>query len=517
MRALTPHIGAHVAARRRHAARRERRARAATGDGPPEGERLVRRAGPGARVRRGRARAARRCSRRAAADERRGLPARPPELAACRRPRARAGCRRRARARCAWSAGCSSRAPTPTARSRPRRPGSSRATGRSRWRSPTGPCSGARRSTTSPRRLTGRPLERLDPPVLAALRLGLFELLFLGGVADHAAVNESVELVKQLEPRGRRARQRGAATGGAGGPGRCSRRSTTPRRRARRCSTRCRSGWPSSGGASSAPRRRERCSRGDQRAGGVGAAGQHARGHGGGGRGRAAGAEPSGARTCRRGSCSRAPFDAQGSELWAAGAIMPQSRASMLVVAHARRRAGRAGARSVRGPRRQDHASGRADREPRARSSRSSAIRAGPRRSSGRWRGCGPRACGSRSATRATARTDGPFDRVLVDPPCSGLGTLQSRPGSALARDAPRRSASSPRSRPGSSRPGRGPLAPGGALVYSVCTISRAESEDVVDGVPDASTATSARERRRPAAAAPDGTDGFFIARLRRA
>src|SRR6202035_5519089 len=25
-------------------------------------------------------------------------------------------------------------------------------------------------------------------------------------------------------------------------------------------------------------------------------------------------------------------------------------------------------------------------------------------------------------------RPDGPFDRVLVDPPCSGLGTLQSRP-----------------------------------------------------------------------------------------
>ena len=28
----------------------------------------------------------------------------------------------------------------------------------------------------------------------------------------------------------------------------------------------------------------------------------------------------------------------------------------------------------------------------------------------------------------AVPRTDGPFDRILVDPPCSGLGTLQSRP-----------------------------------------------------------------------------------------
>ncbi|HEX3616706.1 MAG TPA: transcription antitermination factor NusB, partial [Solirubrobacteraceae bacterium] len=46
-----------------------------------------------------------------------------------------------------------------------------------------------------------RPLERLEPPVLAALRLGLFQMLFLGGVTDYAAVNESVELAKR-ESRG---------------------------------------------------------------------------------------------------------------------------------------------------------------------------------------------------------------------------------------------------------------------------------------------------------------------------
>ena len=48
--------------------------------------------------------------------------------------------------------------------------------------------------------LTGRPLERLDAPVLAALRLGLVELLYLGGAAEHAAVNETVELAKQARP-----------------------------------------------------------------------------------------------------------------------------------------------------------------------------------------------------------------------------------------------------------------------------------------------------------------------------
>ncbi|MBV9837799.1 MAG: hypothetical protein JO156_06750, partial [Solirubrobacterales bacterium] len=45
-------------------------------------------------------------------------------------------------------------------------------------------------------RLAGRPVAALDPPVLAALRLGVFQLLLLDGVAPHAAVNESVELAK---------------------------------------------------------------------------------------------------------------------------------------------------------------------------------------------------------------------------------------------------------------------------------------------------------------------------------
>ncbi|HWM53987.1 MAG TPA: 16S rRNA (cytosine(967)-C(5))-methyltransferase RsmB [Solirubrobacterales bacterium] len=46
-------------------------------------------------------------------------------------------------------------------------------------------------------RLSNRPQHRLDPPVLAGLRLGLFELLFADGTPDHAAVDQSVELVKR--------------------------------------------------------------------------------------------------------------------------------------------------------------------------------------------------------------------------------------------------------------------------------------------------------------------------------
>ena len=41
-----------------------------------------------------------------------------------------------------------------------------------------------------------RPVRRLDPPVRAALRLGAYQLAFAGGIPLHAAVNESVELVR---------------------------------------------------------------------------------------------------------------------------------------------------------------------------------------------------------------------------------------------------------------------------------------------------------------------------------
>jgi len=45
-------------------------------------------------------------------------------------------------------------------------------------------------------RLTERSLRRLDPPVLAALRLGLYELLFADATPDHAAVDQAVELAR---------------------------------------------------------------------------------------------------------------------------------------------------------------------------------------------------------------------------------------------------------------------------------------------------------------------------------
>src|SRR5713226_2411935 len=48
---------------------------------------------------------------------------------------------------------------------------------------------------------TNRALEKLDVEVLTALRLGAYQILFLDRVPRHAAVNESVELVKSAHKR----------------------------------------------------------------------------------------------------------------------------------------------------------------------------------------------------------------------------------------------------------------------------------------------------------------------------
>jgi 16S rRNA (cytosine967-C5)-methyltransferase len=48
-------------------------------------------------------------------------------------------------------------------------------------------------------RLVDRPLRELDPPLIAALRLGMYELLFADGTPDHAAVDQAVELTKRAD------------------------------------------------------------------------------------------------------------------------------------------------------------------------------------------------------------------------------------------------------------------------------------------------------------------------------
>ena len=280
VRALHPHIGAAGRARRRRAARRLGGARAPARAGDPAAGELVARR--------------RRCRSLGCADGALELiVVQPPGERAMAgedylrgrgaervdaRPDSRAS-RRRGSAPTRSCAACSSTAPTPTARCTPRRAGSSRASARWRWRSPTAPCSAGRRSTTcSPRCRAGR-LERLDPPVLAALRSGLLQMLFLDGVADHAAVNETVELVKRDGRGGARPGQRRPAPRHPRGPRRSlaalGRR--TPEHGGGRC-TRSPRGWPSCGGASSGAERARALLAAINRAGRVGAARQHAGG-----------------------------------------------------------------------------------------------------------------------------------------------------------------------------------------------------------------------------------------------
>jgi 16S rRNA (cytosine967-C5)-methyltransferase len=91
------------------------------------------------------------------------------------------------------------------------------------------------------------------------------------------------------------------------------------------------------------------------------------------------------------------------------------------------------------------------------------------------------------------------FDRVLLDPPCSGLGTLRSHPDLRF-RVTPRAVALLAVEQDALLAAARRALRPGGVLVYSVCTISPPEERLAA---PDA-------VRTYPH---KDGTDGFYIAR----
>ena len=46
--------------------------------------------------------------------------------------------------------------------------------------------------------LVARPLEKVEPPLLSILRLGIYQLALLDGVPPHAALHETVELTKRL-------------------------------------------------------------------------------------------------------------------------------------------------------------------------------------------------------------------------------------------------------------------------------------------------------------------------------
>jgi 16S rRNA (cytosine967-C5)-methyltransferase len=354
-------------------------------------------------------------------------------------------------------------------------------------------------------RLVDRPLRRLDPPVLAALRLGMFELLFADATPDHAAVNEAVELAKHAGAAHaagmvnavlrRAVRERGALRDSLLAD------DSTPEKAGVAHSVPfwlARMWWDELGGedarallaASNEPAEkafRVNCLRTDREA-------VLATLHD-------AGVEAVPA------SDELIVIEGQTGELVPrlieAGELTPQSRGSAAVVDALDPQPGEHVLDLCAGPgiKTGQIAERMGDR------GEVISVESDPTRAA-EVAGQAKR-LGLRSVTviesDATAGMAPGFDRVLLDAPCSDLGALASRPD-ARWRKSP---ATIERLVPLQARlleVALEAVRPGGVIVYSTCTISRRENEEQVEG---AELEVQLRPDR-------DGTTGFFIARLKR-
>jgi 16S rRNA (cytosine967-C5)-methyltransferase len=309
---------------------------------------------------------------------------------------------------------------------------------------------------------------RLDPPIRAALRLGLFQLLFLDAVPAHAAVAESVELVRRRPGAGlvnavlRRAANEGPDILAAAPeevrlsyPGWLAAlwRDMYGEQIATQLMTRL----------NEPPELALRANRlrttPEELAGAVG--------------GRLAGDAPDAV-------VLDGPFDAHDHPLWHAGHFMPQSRSSQAV---APTTGAQPGERvldlcSAPGGKTTHLAALMADEgelvaveqhEGRAEQLRRTCERMG--------------ATIARIEVADAARWDrGGFDRVLADPPCSGLGTLQARPDLRW-RMTPERIAGLIELQRAILAAAARAVRPGGVVVWSTCTLDPAENEELVRGL----------------------------------
>lgn len=131
---------------------------------------------------------------------------------------------------------------------------------------------------------------------------------------------------------------------------------------------------------------------------------------------------------------------------------------------------------------------------------------------------------------QALASGVGMFDAVLADAPCSGLGTLRQHPEIRWRRTPGDLHDLAERQRSILDAAARF-VRPGGALVYSTCTLARTENDDVVEDFLDAHPefTRDATETLPPQVAAlcgqsgalrtyphHDGIDGFFAVRMTR-
>lgn len=364
--------------------------------------------------------------------------------------------------------------------------------------------------------LSDRTTERIDPPVLAALRLGVHQLLFMDGVADHAAVAESVDLAKAAGSRGhgfvnavlRRATREGRAILDALGE-------STPAQAALRHSHPlwvAEAWWQQLGAdaavdlmradntpAESAVRVNSlRATREDVLAE-LAAAGVAAR--------------P--APELPEGIVLEHPYDVHRSEAFGRGALMPQSRASMLVARAVDPRPGERVLDLCAAPgAKTTHLAAlmgdegevvAVERDPR----RAASLRANAGR-------LGASSVRVMVGDAAGAEYGTGYDRVLVDPPCSDLGTLQSRPD-ARWRKTPEQVQQLRRLQGRILAAGAAAVRPGGRLVYSTCTISAPENylqmEHFLGHHPEFDPSPGGFVQTLPHR---DRTDGFFIAALER-
>lgn len=377
---------------------------------------------------------------------------------------------------------------------------------------------------------SSRAVERIDPPLLAALRLGVYQLLHADGVPDRAAVDEAVELAK-AQGRGaggfanavmRRAARDAAAVAGAVGdetPADAAIAHSHPEWLVRR--------WFGTFGREEALallRRDNEPPESAVRANTLRTSAEELRA-----RLADLGVPARPADWPPEGLVLGEPFDLHGSEPFARGELMPQSRGSMLV---ARVVAPRPGERVL------DLCAA-----PGAKATHLAALMEGDgevvavERHPGRARALAANAerlgaviVAVHEGDAAEPQPGAPFDRVLLDPPCSDLGTLQARPD-VRWRKRPEQVEELAALQRGLLEAAAEMVRPGGVLVYSTCTISPPENEQQMAAFLEhrADFAADDLGTEHPGlGAAADGrflqllphrhaTDGFFMARLRRA
>jgi len=372
-------------------------------------------------------------------------------------------------------------------------------------------------------RLADRPLRQLDPPVLAALRLGAYELLFADGTPDHAAVDEAVELTRRagaahatgfvnavLRRIGReRDALRDSLLGDDSTPEAAAVAHSAPLWLAQM--------WWRELGADDARSLLAACNEPAEVAFRVNAlvaqpdsmverlreAGIQARST-------ASGAPyPPIAGIKRTGRVVGEMIVVEGPtgdlvpELVAAGELTPQSRGSAAVVEMLDPQPGEHILDLCAGPgiKTGQIAERMGDR------GEVISVESDPARAEEVAEQA--RRLGLRSVTVLEADATNPgmapgFDRVLVDPPCSDLGALASRPD-ARWRKSPATIDRLVEVQATLLQRAREALRPGGTLVYSTCTISRRENEEIVG--------EGERLQLRPDR---DRTTGFFVFRQRR-